>query len=211
MNGVKFLCLLGWLINRQWYVQFYKGLKHLMILDALWSISLCHLPHNLSQLTHLTLLNFFMPASQLDNMPWSQIMHFGAQNVAINHPSPALWQMSALTHAHLSAPGSYDGPVFQPLCLLHLRTWCFHVPKPLFAKLKNHWQPQLILVSSHRFTTSWCASVSFTQADFESPHRLLIHANNPSQTTTHFCGRHEGHIWRIPISWITWPLHPRGL
>jgi len=99
-----------------------SSLKRLTISQALRSTSLCRLPwRDLSQLTHLTLLNFSTPATRLVNMPWSQITHFGAQNVAINHLGPALRQMSALTHAHLSAPGSYDGPVFQPLCLLHLR------------------------------------------------------------------------------------------
>ncbi|KIK01553.1 hypothetical protein K443DRAFT_62681, partial [Laccaria amethystina LaAM-08-1] len=98
-----------------------SSLKRLTLSDKLRNISLYRLPHNLSQLNHLTLLNCSTPATRLVNMPWSQITHFGTQNVAINHLGPALRQMSALTHAHLSAPASYDGPVFQPICLLHLR------------------------------------------------------------------------------------------
>ena len=101
-----------------------SSLKRLTLSDKLRNMSLCRLPHNLSQLTHLTLLNCSSPATRLVNMPWSQITHFGAQNVAINNLGPALGQMSALTHAHLSALsalGPYDGPELQPRCLLHLR------------------------------------------------------------------------------------------
>ena len=99
-----------------------SGLKRLTLSDKLRNIPLCHLPHNLSQLTHLKLVSCSSPAIRLVNMPWSQITHFEAQHVPIYDLGPALGQMSALTHAHLSALGSYyDAPVLPPIWLLHLR------------------------------------------------------------------------------------------
>jgi hypothetical protein len=98
-----------------------SSLKRLTLSDKLRNIPLCRLPRKLCQLTHLKLLSCSTPVTRLVNMPWSQITHFGAQHVPINDLGPVLGQMSSLTHAHLSALGSYDTPVLQPICLLHLR------------------------------------------------------------------------------------------
>lgn len=96
-------------------------LKRLTLSDKLRNTPLCRLPHNLPQLTYLKLSGCFTPATRLVNMPWSQLTHFRAQHIHIIDLHPALDQMSALTHAHLSGIWSYGASVTQSLCLLHLR------------------------------------------------------------------------------------------
>ncbi|EDR12202.1 uncharacterized protein LACBIDRAFT_323298 [Laccaria bicolor S238N-H82] len=102
-------------------VKTFSNLKRLTLSASLRIFARCCLPHNLSQLTHLTIINCFSPVTRLVNMPWSQITHFESQNVPINYLGPALGQMSALTHAHISALGSYEGASLQPSSLPHLR------------------------------------------------------------------------------------------